>query len=910
MPRTYFQYWGKARKPDDHTGDEYHLLAYHSLDVAAVGWRLLAPERALNRDLAQFLMISPEQLQKLFVFALMLHDLGKFASAFQNLVVIDDSPLCRHSVKTPYDAGKARHDRMGAHFWLMMTQGRALSGSSLGLKDTDVGTMNQPLESLNMLLDSVFGHHGKPVSREYLKSLSCYRHPLDVEAASAFVHDCVQLLELEWPEALLADREWFARLRQASWHLAGLAILCDWIGSNQDYFRYRADDEIELTAYWDRAKQQALEALDVTELAKTVKVQPFVSVQRHFGFSPTPLQRWAESVSLPEGPQLLILEDVTGAGKTEAALTLTHRLLAAGEADGLYFGLPTMATSNAMFGRVAEHYRQMLSFEDGVPSIVLAHGARQMHDGFREALSERSPQDSPYQSSEETASLHCNHWLADSRKKALLAPVGVGTIDQALLAALPRKHQPLRLLGLHRKVLIFDEVHSADSFMLELLEDLLIAHLRQGGSVILLTATLSQNQRQRLCRAWQKGAGLSLEERPLKRDFPLATHLDSRGRFDETILESRPEVSRSLKVDFLVGEQTCIDRLLSAREQKQCAVWIRNSVDDAIDAYDQLVGATGSAQGITLFHSRFTLKDRKFIEDGVLATFGKHSTSDDRKGQILISTQVFQESLDADADLMISDLCPIDDLIQRAGRLHRHRRDTAGNPLSTGPDGRPEPKLLVHAPAWQEVPDGDWLLSVMRNTEYVYRSPGKLWLGMRVLRDKGEIRMPEGARDLIEAVYASEAQNEIPEALQEKDQAFRGEERHKASQALNQILEWEQGYTAKSSHAWLDDDVEISTRFADREIVQVLVLKKADDGRLQLWAEGEPFALQNSIVKLAKNSIADHLVSLPETETAGYQVLLERYQQAKYLQPWLAEMDEGFAYSPDKGVIRHNREVE
>ncbi|MBR9884247.1 MAG: CRISPR-associated helicase Cas3' [Oceanospirillales bacterium] len=770
--------------------------------------------------------------------------------------------------------------------------------------------MNQSLESLNMLLDSVFGHHGKPVSREYLKILSCYRHPLDVEAASMFVRDCARLLELEWPEAQLADRDWFARLRQASWHLAGLAILCDWIGSNQGYFHYCADDEIELAAYWERAKRQALDALALTELGKSIQVQPFVSVQQHFGFSPTPLQRWAETVPLSQGPQLFILEDVTGAGKTEAALTLTHRLLAAGEADGFYFGLPTMATSNAMFGRVADHYRQMLTFEDGVPSIVLAHGARQMHDGFREALSERSPQDRPYLDEDETASLHCNQWLADSRKKALLAPVGVGTIDQALLAALPRKHQPLRLLGLHRKVLIFDEVHSADSFMLELLEDLLTAHLRQGGSAILLTATLSQSQRRRLCRAWQKGAGLSLEERPLKRDFPLATHLDSCGRFDETTLESRPEVSRSLKVAFLAGEQACVDELISARERQQCAVWIRNSVDDAIDAYDQLVQATGSEQGITLFHSRFTLKDRKSIENGVLATFGKRSTSDDRKGQILISTQVFQESLDADADLMISDICPIDDLIQRAGRLHRHRRDAAGNPSFTGEDGRPEPTLLVHAPVWQETPDGNWLLSAMRNTEYVYRSPGKLWLGMRVLRDKGEILMPEGARDLIEAVYAPDAQNNIPEALQGKHQGYCGEERHKASQALNQTLEWEQGYSWKSSPVWLDDDVEISTRFADREMVQVLVLKKSDDGQLLLWAEGEPFALQNSIVKLAKNSIADHLAPLPETERVGYQALLGRHQQAKYLQPWLAEVDKGFAYSPEKGVIRQNKEVE
>lgn len=909
MPQKYFQYWGKALKRGGESGDDYHLLPYHCLDVAAVGWWLLAPDKALNRDLARFLSISPSQLREMFCFALMLHDLGKFASAFQHIVTFDDAPLSRHPVKKSYDTSLARHDRLGAHFFQAMTLGRVLSAEQLGLKATNISAMTPALAGIEALLDAVFGHHGKPVSRASLRSLSAYCHPQDLQAACEFVQDCAGLLELKWPEVQMADKEWLARLRQASWHLAGLAILCDWVGSNQSYFPYCAD-EMPLDCYWIRAKEEATGALNATELGKPVRVQPFLSVQDHFGFSPTPLQKWAETVPLGEGPQLFILEDVTGAGKTEAALTLTHRLLAKGEAGGFYFGLPTMATSNAMFDRVAGHYQQMLTLDGGMPSIVLAHGARQMNDAFREALSESSPQDMPYQDGEETASLYCNRWLADSRKKALLAQVGVGTIDQALLSVLPRKHQPLRLLGLHRKILIFDEVHSADAFMLELLEDLLIAHLRQGGSAILLTATLSHSQRRRLCQSWQKGAGIAALPDVMKRDFPLATRLDSRGGFVETSLDSRPDVSRHLKVDFVTGEDACFDLLMAAREQGRCAVWIRNSVDDAIAAYEELITRTGSKQDITLFHSRFTLKDRKVIENRVLATFGKHSTAAERQGKVLIATQVFQESLDADADVMISDICPIDDLIQRAGRLYRHRRDKAGKPLAKGPDARPEPTLYVNAPAWTDEPADNWLLSVLPNTEYVYRSPARLWLGMKALREQGAIRMPEGARDLIEAVYGADAENAIPPSLQNKDQAFRGEERYKASRALNQTLDWGQGYSIRSSAVWLDDDVEISTRFSDREMVQVLVLKKSGDGALNLWAEGEPFALQSSIVKLAKKSIADRLAPLPASEDPVYQALLDRYQQARYFQPWLAEMDDAFSYAPEKGVIRCNREVE
>src|SRR5699024_1278402 len=238
-------------------------------------------------------------------------------------------------------------------------------------------------------------------------------------------------------------------------------------------------------------------------------------------------------------------------------------------------------------------YLQMLETDEGTkPSIVLAHGARDMHEQFREAVWESAELDSNYASTDASATAQCNSWLADSRKKALLAPVGVGTIDQTLLAILPRRHQSLRLLGMNRKVLIFDESHSADEYMFKLFESLLSLHLHQGGSAILLTATLSQKQRQRLVDIW--AMPLQIQNQQTQSEaFPLATKVSMAGGIEEEPLASRKDVSRKVNVGFLHSAEDCIEALVANAQQGKCAVWVRNTVNDALDAYDALVKKIG-----------------------------------------------------------------------------------------------------------------------------------------------------------------------------------------------------------------------------------------------------------------------------------------------------------------------------
>ncbi|MBV7264273.1 CRISPR-associated helicase Cas3' [Photobacterium sp. WH24] len=910
MP-TYFQYWGKAKRDPKQPGADYHLLPYHCLDVAAVGYLLMDPNKPLTRDLADFLEITPEQLCAIWTFCLALHDLGKFAAAFQQLSPAGYKAMRNSKRVKCYDSKAFRHDRMGYYVWLQCESTvlpKLLQSRKLSLDEEEYFA-----DSLLVLMDCVLGHHGLPISQKSPDSTEAFTENHNIDDAANFSSDLTELFRTTWPVDKMLSEEWRRRLKLVSWQFAGLAVLADWIGSDQNFFKY-CDEPVPLSNYWSEALSHAQKALANTDLNQQPQIRPFLSVQEHFGFDPTPLQAWAETVPICQSPQLFILEDVTGAGKTEAALTLTHRLMQSGVADGFYFGLPTMATSNAMFDRVADHYLQMLALEDGQqPSIVLAHGAREMNERFRDAVLVSGPADADYDRRDHTATAQCNQWLADSRKKALLAPVGVGTIDQVLLAVLPRRHQSLRLLGLNRKILIFDEVHAADEYMFELLESLLALHFHQGGSVILLTATLSQKQRQRLSNAWLKAA--ELPSRPLRStDFPLATYItaDPEAPVAEQALASRASVSREVTVVHRTSFGDCLQTLFRAVEAGQCVVWVRNTVNDALEAFEAVRSRMANPDDCLLFHSRFVLADRKVKEDLVLATFGKKANAADRRGKVLIATQVFQESLDADADVMISDLCPIDDLIQRTGRLHRHTRNASGEYQQDCQDARQPPVLYLHAPDWDDTPEADWLSRGFQQTQFVYRSPGRLWLGLRKLRQLGAIRMPTDARELIESVYSDASLAQIPPSMQFMEDEHYAKARGVREKAKSVLIDWQQyGYCLESADNWINESrVEISTRYSDRETVEVLLVRESSEGILVPWVDDDRFAIALSTIKVAKNTYADKLAPIPEHLQPAVEALQQCYRQIQFMTVWLPEQDPNFTYHATTGFCeRQTQEV-
>lgn len=787
-------YWGKAN-PHHHGTARWHLLPFHSLDVAAVARVYLRGHPQLLNYFATRLGVSAETTLDWLCFWIALHDLGKFATTFQALCPEVLLELQQRESSLRYGE---RHDTLGDFIWKdQLYVGHdvlALGGRKSAFKN-----------AFQPWIAAVTGHHGQPPRAAPLSRLAHFKNE-DVLAAAEFVHAARELLlpEVCREEVLALGSE---RLRAAgvdlSWWLAGLTVLADWLGSNIDYFPYR-DQPCDLQVYWPQAQAAAACALAATELMPCIPSHE-QTVAELFGWqgaSLTPLQHWAQHVELANGPQLYLLEDVTGAGKTEAALMLAHRLMATGHAGGVFMGLPTMATTNAMFERLQSMVPRLYERTGTRPSYVLAHGQRNQVEGFRSSVVPVGAVEPEGLGEADTASARCAAWLADSNKKALLAHVGVGTIDQALLVTLHARHQSLRLLGLFRKVLVIDEVHACDAYMQRLLEAVLEFHAAAGGSAVLLSATLPSRMKNALAQAYARGRG-AVKPVLHREDYPLAAQI-SDGGVIEKALETRPSVRRRVQVSYIDSREAVEAEIRSALAAGRCVCWIRNTVGDAIEAWRSF-SQTLPPECITLFHARFTLADRLRIEREVLQNFGPKSASLQRSGRLVISTQVIEQSLDVDFDLLISDLAPIDRLIQRAGRLQRHRRDHKGD-LTEGADQRGGARLIVFGPEWTPEPESHWYSRFSRGAAFVYSHPGQVWLSARLLQ-RGHFDMPEDARTLIEGVFGDDAQAEIPHGLEALSKRQKGVDCAATNHAHSRILKRSLGYQRGDFDEWWSDEV-------------------------------------------------------------------------------------------------------
>ena len=450
------------------------------------------------------------------------------------------------------------------------------------------------------------------------------------------------------------------------------------------------------------------------------------------------------------------------------------------------------------------------------------------------------------------ASVHCSAWLSDNLKKALLAAVGVGTIDQALLSILPSRHQCLRLFGLMDKILIVDEVHACDAYMQTLLKTLLRAQASIGGSVILLSATLSHDQRQELVDAFLEGANsdtMALQRRG-NNDYPLLTYCTGND-LREINIETREVVKRYVRVELLHKTADVETIIRRAVENEQCVCWIRNTVAEARLGYESL-RQKYSAWHIDLFHARFALSDRLEIEKRVVDSFGKNSTGEERKGRVVIATQVVEQSLDVDFDVMITDLAPVDLVIQRAGRLCRHTRDKLGNRTNDS-DERGTPVLYVLTPQPVDEPEDRWLIDLFPQGRFVYGNHGQLWLTARLLENKKGFHVPEDVRELTEGVFGTESQYLIPEGLIER--AYEAEGQNMADRSIAQLnaLKLRDGYSEGSSNRWWDE-AKTPTRLG--EPTTTVYLARWNNNQLKPWSEGE-MAWQQSAVQIRTYYVAE-----------------------------------------------------
>ena len=817
----YLRYWGKTNKSTKNIINNYHLLAYHCLDVAACGYYIIENNIFDSKDILQKCGITGTDAENWLIWFLASHDIGKFARGFQRYAEFPDSPLF-----SPVSGISAfeRHDSLGFYLWGKLFEAWCSGSNEIiaGIESENRARFESPLNTW-MLIST--GHHGIPPETMKNRSSLAFADE-DIVAATHYLEALSQLFPFTIPQ------EWKTKagrkcLKQHSWFFAGLVTLADWMGSDETQFPLLSQP-MPLVDYWPLACEKAQQAI-----LKMPPLSQYSHYQSHQALFPfihtlTPLQERATTLDISApGPQLVILEDVTGAGKTEAALILTHRLMSANKGHGLYVGLPTMATANAMYKRLAAAYHALFT-DDSRPSLILAHGGREMTDAFRQSIWQPDGDTAKdYAHNDGNANSECHAWFADSRKKALLAEVGVGTLDQLLMAVMPFRHQSLRLLGMRDKILLLDEVHAYDGYMVKLLEGLLRFHAAQGGSAIILSATLPAALREKLLHAFNDGADFTATETNEDAGYPWLSHLSSSGLLEQP-LDTRPEVQRTVTIKWIQQRQQALDIIYRVVAAGQCVCWIRNTVDDARDVYQQLLHeGMLPEQDLLLFHSRFAFTDRIDIENKTLSWFGNNAPVSERRGKVLIATQVVEQSLDLDFDWMISDLAPIDLLIQRAGRLQRHIRDADGQRKPTLPDARQPPVLHILVPEWQEQAEEGWLGQELKGTGFVYADHACLWRTQAVLRQHGEIRMPENARALVDGVYEQEIA--APAGLQKLSDIAFGKVLSQRSVAAQNLLRHDIGYDREASDFLWDKDREFSTRLGE-ESVDVYLAWQNEEG--------------------------------------------------------------------------------
>ena len=836
---SFYQYWGKAKKDPEQKGPNYHLLPYHCLDVAAVGKILLENNVRLLERIAAVMKLPAEIALDWIIFLLGVHDIGKFAETFQQI------RLALSSIFWPDDDVRLssyhiRHDTLGMLLWKeeLSPRLKRTANKSEKLFINDV---------MSIWLAPVFGHHGWPPSHGRDRVKNHFRD-FDCQAAFDFYQVWFSLISPNTilPIDRMQDSNWRKQQKEASWLIAGLAVLCDWLGSNQDYFEFHQMDEaLSLEEYWkDFALPAARVAIQDSGILPGVVATDFPPGELfpYLAEYATPLQKLCCEIEINSSPQLFILEDVTGAGKTEAALILAQRLMSAGLANGIYVGLPTMATANAMYRRMIETYRRFFTHERN-PSLVLSHSARHLINEFRDSILLPHPEEESYKE-EESITAQCNRWLADNRKKALLADVGVGTIDQALLGVMPARHQSLRLFGLLNKVLILDEVHAYDPYTREPLKKLLQFHASFGGSAVLLSATLTRKQREELVNAFQPGASAGLK----LNDYPLMTNVGKNRQSVEQPVETRPSVARDVGVRLIDDSSRILETVRESVQAGRCVCWIRNTVSDARQAWIELAQQDWvEADKLHLFHSRFALLDRLRIEQDMLERFGKVSTAKQRSGHILVATQVVEQSLDLDFDDMISDLAPIDLLVQRAGRLHRHQREQRGKPV-----------LVVHTPQLSDQPEPNWYKGKFAKAHFVYPHTLVLWRTARILDHCKGWKMPEDARRLLEDVY--DESGDIPKGIEGTALEALGEMMGQRDAGQFASLKLEPGYGG--AERW-DEEAIVATRLG--EDTHTVYLARWQEGKLTPWANEGDFVWDLSSLRVNKSQLS-HLGEIDDIE--------------------------------------------
>ena len=683
----------------------YHALIYHLLDVAAVAYGMWDDVLGAGQKDWLMEMIGLDETAARGMLALLagLHDIGKATPAFQR------------KAADLYDAlGDDLHEHSDD------TLHGILSAVILRQWLIDQGLDKQPAAQLAAVIG---GHHGSWISTTdtYRKSAGNEKWQDLQNQLCGTLQEVLDAAEISLPEEPQAFNVFAA-------FLSGFVSVCDWIGSNEDYFSYE-EERIDPQDYFQQAREQAKKALHKMEWVGWKSDGRKPAFNDDFPFAPNALQQ--EGIQHLQGfeqaPRLILVEYPTGEGKTELALHIGDRLVNRFNLAGTYIAMPTQATSNQMFERVETYLRKCYPNVNLNPQ--LAHGGAEQYKSSRQHTLSESNQEGN-ESADDAVS-----WFEQNRKRALLTPYAVGTIDQAMLSVLQAKHHFVRQFGLSRKVIVFDEIHSYDTYMNKIIERLFEWLRALDSPMILLSATLSRQDRQDILKA----AGAS-EEAP-DECYPRLTVVENDGKVRVHALP-RPK-TRAIQIRPISSDMnSLLNEVRDLYEKDGCIAIVCNTVNESIEVARHLRQAEGIDEDeVWLLHARFPPAWRGEIEEKVVDAFGKDGTRPERV--ILVATQIIEQSLDLDFDLMVSRTAPIDLLIQRMGRLHRHPRPSRPSHLA-------KPTLLLRTPDMKTDDVSDFGVDGLIYERFFLL---KTWL---CLRDMDQMKIPDDGDNLMNFVYNQE----------------------------------------------------------------------------------------------------------------------------------------------------------
>lgn len=636
--------------------NNYHPLVYHSLDIAATAEILIKKyfSPAGKQFIKNYFIESDKyEIEKFLIYFAALHDIGKATPVFQAKndfmkKLLEERGYSFEGLKSmPEDI---RHNFL-SEWWVSKNITKLIS------QEIDP-------ETLSTISRAIGGHHGvfsKPNLRKKITPRQFGLNSIWEESRENISNVIKEVLNIDAPQnnnpicirgSKIVFTYWFA----------GLITLADWIASMDEYFTFNNQIQ-DFYEYYQKSQEIAEKALNnsgFNQWNNPEQLQPFN--QLFFGYSPRIQQTTVFDVIEKEidheKTALIIIEAPMGIGKTETAFYAAELLNSKSEQTGVFIGMPTQATSNQMYMR----YKNFL--ETRLPkkikgNIELLHSASTLFL----ADSKKMPVIEGVAIEESDENILSNDWFKP-KKRGLLSQFAVGTVDQLLMGVLQTKHNYLRLFGLTTKTVILDEVHSYDLYMNGLLQRFLNWASKLEINVIILSATLPKSTTEKLAQSYSK----NLEEISFV-EYPRVTV----SQVDKTVsYKLEPPEKKPVNLEYLNDfspEKLC-DILTGSFNPDGCIAIICNSVKKSQEFYELFKSKfKNTGIKVLLLHSRFTAQRRNEIERELLSNCGKGAIKPNRI--LVIATQIIEQSLDIDFDLIITELAPIDLFIQRLGRLHR-----------------------------------------------------------------------------------------------------------------------------------------------------------------------------------------------------------------------------------------------